>query len=120
MEKLRSVHIELVVEAKIPQNIDIRTLGMGIAGSKIHDHCTTIPEAQILTWWVEKVHPCNSQYVTCPKCHKIGLISHDVAFLDGKPMCIGCSAEFTHGDQPNPRTAEEQLIQLAAQQHRNA
>lgn len=110
MEELKSVHIYLVVEAKIPRNIDIRTLGMGIAGSKIHDHCTTIPEAVISTWSIEDVKVCNSRYITCPKCNKIELVTQDAVILDGKPLCLFCSAEFQHGDLPTPRTKEQIAI----------
>ena len=90
----------------------MRTLGMGIAGSKIHDHCTTIPNARILTWSVEDVIACNSRYATCSRCRKIELLSHDCVILDNKPLCIICSAEFAHGDVPVARTPEQLAGQL--------
>jgi hypothetical protein len=112
METLKTVSIHLVVQAKIPTGIDTRTLGMGIAGSKIHDHCKTIPDAEISTWWVESVTPCHSQYITCPRCHNVELLSGDFVLLDGKPLCLFCTSEFQHGDAPVPRTAEQLKQQM--------
>ena len=112
MEKFKTVHIHTCIEARIPADVPIRSLGLGLAGSKIHNDCKTIEGAEILTWWVVDTVPCSSRYVTCSQCKKIAPVASDAVVLDGKPLCIFCSAEFAHGDLPTKRTPEDLKAQL--------
>jgi hypothetical protein len=112
MEKLKTVHIYAVIEAKVPQMTPIRSLNLGMAGTKIMDNFKLIPEAEVLTWWIQDVVPTTSNYCTCPQCGKIEMVTRDAVVLDGKPLCIHCSAEFQHGDLPRPRTPEDLKAQM--------
>lgn len=115
MESTKTVHIRTVIEARIPQEVSIRDLWLGLASAKIintRDGHKAIDDAEILTWWVLDVTPTVTKYVTCPMCNKIGLIDGEVV-LDGKPLCILCGSKFQHGDLPTPRTPEDLKRQLA-------
>lgn len=107
METKRTVHIHAVLEVKLPLGIRTETLHLGLAGSKILDNYRVIEEAELSTWWVDEVRACNSRYVNCPHCQKIEMVCNNAVILDGKPLCIHCSAEFVHGDMPRPRTKAE-------------
>lgn len=102
--KRKSVHIHAVLEVELPQDTELRNLNLGLAGAKVMSNFNIIEDAKLATWWVENVTVCNSHYVTCPQCHRIELTSRDAVALDGKPLCILCSAAFTHGHIPQPET----------------
>lgn len=117
MERTRIVHIYTVLEAEIPMGFDTRNLNLGLAGSKIMKDWDILTEAKLHTWWIEKVKVCNSQYITCPKCNEIALLSHDAVILDGKPLCIHCTSAFQYGDAPVKRTKED--IELLTSRNKN-
>ena len=54
MEKFKTVHIHTVIEARIPANVAIRHLGLGLAGAQIHNDCTTIEGAEIEAWLAKR------------------------------------------------------------------
>ena len=112
METLKTVHIYTVLEVKVPQLIPVKEIELGLAGCKVLRRFEPLPEAEVLTWWIQDVVPCQSRYVTCSRCLKIGPVAADAVVLDGQPLCIHCSAEFIHGDLPQPRTPEQLKAQL--------
>jgi len=113
MEELKTVHIKATIEVRIPRMMRTEDIHLGIAGSKILNRFEVVEKAEILTWWVDEVCACNSTYVNCPQCKKIQLVCRDAVILDGKPLCIHCTADFQHGDVPVPRTPEQKLAQVA-------
>lgn len=112
MRETKTVHINATLEVTLPFGANINDINLGLDGSVIMNHWEIIVDAKIHTWWVDRVTACNSIYVTCPQCNKVELSSNGAVILDGKPLCILCSAEYEHGDLPTKRTSEQIESQL--------
>jgi len=98
MERLKTVHIHVCVEARLPADVPIKHLGLGLAGSKILNDFTVIenaeiklsPEAalQMLRLTAESKTPRDGQW-------------HDVPDTDGMQAIMGKDCEIVLERRPH-------------------
>lgn len=102
--KKRTANLHIVMQVELPSETCLDELNVGLANVPIMRRWNKLEEAKVSSWWIERVEACNTRYVTCPHCKKIEMMGSDAVILDGKPLCILCSAQFEHGDIPHPAT----------------
>lgn len=110
-ENKKTVHVTVVLEIELPATTDTKSLNLGLAGAVIMSRWEHIADAKLHTWWIEEIAACNNQYINCHRCNKVELVYRDAVILDGKPLCLICSAEFKHGNPPELAHRAEQPAQ---------